>query len=250
VRQPRATVSQEVISEVSDRRTVVPREFIDAGRFAVVSRLAEDLAHEIKNPLHSMVINLEVMKRRVEKGSIEGALERSAVLEFELHRLHQMVEALLVLLRPAKNANDATDVSEALGWVVELVAVRARLAHITFSHAEVPGEVRTPTPADALRYAVLALTDDALSEAKRSGSAIRLTCDLTQREIVLGIKQEDGHELETEPVTNDGGFDGAALAAALLEPSGGTVQREQPKRASERSTVLLRIPRNDFKNES
>ena len=35
---------------------------LHASRYALLSRLADDLAHEIKNPLHSMVINLEVLR--------------------------------------------------------------------------------------------------------------------------------------------------------------------------------------------
>src|SRR5690606_30390207 len=34
-------------------------------KLALVERLADDLAHEIKNPLHAMVINLEVLRRRI-----------------------------------------------------------------------------------------------------------------------------------------------------------------------------------------
>jgi signal transduction histidine kinase len=33
-----------------------------AERFALVRRIADDLAHELKNPLNAMVINLEVLR--------------------------------------------------------------------------------------------------------------------------------------------------------------------------------------------
>src|SRR5690606_31396497 len=72
-------------------------------RYDLVSRLADDLAHEIRNPLNAIVINLEVLRGRVQRGDTAAALERIAVVEQETRRLHLIVDRLLQLLRPERD---------------------------------------------------------------------------------------------------------------------------------------------------
>ena len=68
-----------------------------------LQRLAGRVAHEIKNPLNAVAVNLEVVRARCARGSVEP----SAVLPFaetaagELDRVARLVDALLVLARPA-----------------------------------------------------------------------------------------------------------------------------------------------------
>src|SRR5262245_11439961 len=125
----RSTVSRySVIGDVNAARRVLPQWQIEAGRFGLVRRLADDLAHEFKNPLHALVINLEVLKRRVEKGSAEAALERAAVLEHEVHRLDGLLDALLRLLRPERTASGPISFGELWSGVGLLIGMRARLA--------------------------------------------------------------------------------------------------------------------------
>src|SRR5690606_23973046 len=71
-----------------------------ASRYRLISRLADDLAHEIKSPLHAMVINLEVLRRRVTAGDPDIALERAAGTDQEIPRPHQLAALLLTALRP------------------------------------------------------------------------------------------------------------------------------------------------------
>lgn len=68
-----------------------------------LQRLAGRVAHEIKNPLNAVAVNLEVVRARCARGSIEP----SAVSPFaetaagELERVVRLVDALLALARPA-----------------------------------------------------------------------------------------------------------------------------------------------------
>jgi signal transduction histidine kinase len=66
-------------------------------------KLAGRVAHEIKNPLNGVAVNLEVVRSRCERVNVES----SAVQPFataaasELQRLAALVDALLALARPA-----------------------------------------------------------------------------------------------------------------------------------------------------
>ena len=49
-----------------------------ANRYDILSRLADDLAHEIKNPLNAIVVNLEVLRRKIETGATREPVVASA----------------------------------------------------------------------------------------------------------------------------------------------------------------------------
>lgn len=115
---------------------------IRANKLALVERLADDLAHEIKNPLHSMVINLEVLRRRISKlaDADQGDLLRYAgVLGGELERVTRRIDLLLRLVRPERGGELTTlahTVEEMLD-LVELERDRHGVA-IDFEPAQFP----------------------------------------------------------------------------------------------------------------
>jgi signal transduction histidine kinase len=77
--------------------------------------LASRVAHEIRNPLNAVAVNIEVVRSRSERGTVDP----SAILPFataassELRRASGLVEALLALARPAPN-----DLAQVAGPVV------------------------------------------------------------------------------------------------------------------------------------
>ena len=96
---------------------------IRANKLALVERLADDLAHEIKNPLHSMVINLEVLRRRITRLSDtdQGDLLRYAgVLGGELDRVTRRIDLLLRLVRPERGG-ELTTLGHTMEEMLDLV---------------------------------------------------------------------------------------------------------------------------------
>jgi signal transduction histidine kinase len=66
--------------------------------------LAGRVAHEIKNPLNAVAVNLEVVRSRCERGNVEppAILPFATAAAGELERVARLVEALLALSRPAR----------------------------------------------------------------------------------------------------------------------------------------------------
>ena len=124
---------------------------VRANKLDILERLADDLAHEIKNPLHSMVINLEVLKRRVARWGPEqqGEAERYiGVLGAELDRVTRRIELLLRLSRPARKAEPVT-LDELIHELMELIQLEARRqeVEVRFEPAFIPAPARgTPYP--------------------------------------------------------------------------------------------------------
>lgn len=188
---------------------------LDGWRFGLISRLADDLAHEIKNPLHSMLINLEVMRRKVEHGAQEAALERGDVVEQEIHRLHGLLEQLLLLLRPLKDGSESSPAGELFG-LAGLFEVRTKQARVGWVHEPAPESCLLRHGLENARFALLQLFEIGLAAAIRSGAELRLRGDCSGEEIQLRVWLEGGEALA---VSEDTG------TAQLLEQAGGLARR-------------------------
>lgn len=164
---------------------------LQAGRFELLSRLADDLAHEIKNPLHAMVINLEVLKRRVAAGQVESALERAAVLEQELRRVNDLVHRLLLLIRPSREGVQLLDIDEVIGEIVPLLELQARVACVPFEYSPVGAVMRVRVRRDVLAYALAGLAREALGAAS-ADAPLALFGDVADGVIRLSITPAAG----------------------------------------------------------
>jgi signal transduction histidine kinase len=118
-------VESQQIPELTD-------EQLRALRFELVSRLADDIAHEIKNPLNSIVINLEVLRVRIGRQDTDAALERAGVIEHEARRLHALVDRLLQLLRPERDPATSLALDQLFDELLPLVEARVRMARNEF----------------------------------------------------------------------------------------------------------------------
>jgi signal transduction histidine kinase len=221
---------------------------LDASRFVALSRLADDLAHEFKNPLHAIVINLEVLKRRVEKGAVDAALERTGVLEHEVQRLHVLLEALLRLMRPERSSEGPASVGQVLEEIRPILELRARIARVEYSQDAASLEVYTSVKPDLFRFSLIVIADVLLEAASVNGGELQLTTRVLDEEIQLRMKSTKGadwavRELAKKP-EHAATLRGLPAAMALLFTTGGSMELEQ--QAEPGVSVLIRIPRSSF----
>lgn len=124
-----------------------------------LQRLADDAAHEIRNPLNGLAVNLEVVRSRAERGGADVAsVARFATAAAgELQRSTELVDALLMLSRPARAPVDL--------WMVlqPLVTLHAAIAAAAGGEVvlERPAELVVETEADPVttRLAVASALD-------------------------------------------------------------------------------------------
>jgi signal transduction histidine kinase len=187
---------------------------VRANKLDLLERLADALAHEIKNPLHSMVINLEVLKRRLTRAPTEGGdvLRYATVLGEELERVNRRIELLLRLSRPDRGGSDDTTLNELVDEVMELVTLEARNRDARVEYDRAAAMARVHVGRQHARQIILNLVLDAL-DGLGGGDTLRVE-----------IGGEPGRVLLT--VSGGSPMDGGermAVAAALAEAVGGRV---------------------------
>lgn len=187
---------------------------VRANKLELLERLADALAHEIKNPLHSMVINLEVLKRRL--GRISGGdevLRYTNVLGEELDRVSRRVELLLRLSRPDRGSEETT-LSELVEEVMELVQLEARHREAVVEYNTEGAMSRVRVGRQPARQIILNLVLDAL-ESLPGGETLRVTVRGDETGSTLVIQAPSTPDAATGERT--------AVAALLAESVGGRV---------------------------
>lgn len=203
-----------------------------ANRLDLVSRWADDLAHEIKNPLHAMVINLELVKRRAGRADPTSLVERAEVVETELHRVHALVDSLLRLVRPWPDSGTAA-VHEVFEALLPVFAARARIRQVEYRHEPGSGIV-VMAPGD-LAQLLVNLVDNAIEATPDGGRVVttveeeedglRITVSDTGRGLPAGtldelsVRARDAHAGADE----DAGL-GLAISHRLVDRAGGSIR--------------------------
>jgi signal transduction histidine kinase len=159
-------------------------------KLELVERLAEDLAHEIKNPLHSMVINLEVLKRRVARaaGDDADAMRYIEVLSGELDRVGRRIDLLLQLARPLP-AGGSCSLDETLAQLEELLQVEAGQHRVAVEMGTGAPFVDVPVPRPALSQLLLNVILHAVDAAGRGGT-VRLRSAANEAEARVEVEYD------------------------------------------------------------
>ena len=199
-------------------------------RLALLGRLTQELAHEVRNPLVSVKTFLQLLPERREDP--EFTTRFLGVAMGELERTLRLLELVIDLPRPALAAADATPVAETVASVLELLAPYARQRGVALA-AEVAGALPPVAFAeDSLRQVLLNLLMNAIDATPRDAAVSVGTCaregsiELAVCDMGPGIAP-DLRERVFEPFfttrgARHGGI-GLAIARNLVEQAGGRI---------------------------
>lgn len=203
-----------------------------ANRYDVVSRLADDLAHEIRNPLNAMVVNLEVLRRRIALGAEDKALELTRVIDEEIARLSKLVDQLVHLMRPPRADTNPNSLDETVDDMRLLLETQASSARVGFE-LTTASDLFTRVPRDVVKFALLNLITCAYSDGTPERLRVSTRAADGAAEVVVATTARGGFSEQSEYVRR---------ARALIEAEGGALAITEPGDGSAGSTAVLRIP--------
>ena len=170
-------------------------------RIASLSTLAAGLAHEIRNPLNSAHLQLELARRRlarVQDASVKDALGSTETVSAELTRLAALLDEFLQFARPHNLRRLRADLRLTADGVVSLLLPEAQQAGITLA-VEPGGPVMAEFDEDRIKQVLVNLVRNAIDAAGPTG---RVT-----------VRVVDGPRVEVE---DDG--PGIPPGARIFEP--------------------------------
>lgn len=153
------------------------RELVHAEKLATVGRMAAGIAHEVGNPLGSLIGYVEVARRR---GG--GDDEWIDAVEGEAKRIDRVVQGMLDFARPRKTRVLDFDINEIVRDTVELVQAQGRLKTVRVeTDLELPGAIvrGDPQHVEQILVNLLLNADDAIRDAEAPGR-ITVTTSLSE----------------------------------------------------------------------
>lgn len=208
-----------------------------ANRYDVLSRLADDLAHEIKNPLNAIVVNLEVLRRRIANGATDVALDRTVVIEQEVRRVHTLVDQLLQLLRPARGEAGPLAIDGVLDALTSALQIQARAARVKLAaHAE--SNLYAQTRAEPFRFALLNVVARAIDAESAAGGGVEIEAKRAADEIYVVVT------CSKAVLTRD--EEHMRFCRMLIEAAGGHLESVEPHSGGAGSTATMVLPPAKF----
>lgn len=216
-----------------------------ARRLTAINSLTGRVAHEIKNPLNSIALRLELLRGRIEDDSPEAEAEFAVITE-EVTRLDRVVRTFLDFSRPVELSLQATDVGEIIAEVEDFLGPEAEARNVvcTVTAAE-PVIVRADSA--LLRQAFLNIALNSI-EVMEGGGELRVSvskengqCVIRFRDTGPGIAPENLDKIFQLYYTTKlrGSGIGLAMTFKAIQIHGGTVQVQSHPGAGTEFTVNL-----------
>ncbi|UCF16354.1 MAG: hypothetical protein JSW59_02630 [Phycisphaerales bacterium] len=166
-----------------------------------LSKLTGGLAHEIKNPLSTVKINLKLVSEDLEDldrsdsdgpganrnaGRLTRALRKLAVIEKETDRLEQILEGFLHYVGRTDLQLTTVDINELVGDMIDFYSPQARTHAVTIRQGLYNEPLVCKLDADMLKQVLLNLFINA-QQAMSSGGELMIRTDRRQKEAVIEV---------------------------------------------------------------
>jgi len=236
------------------------REMTRREKLSAIGRLAAGVAHDVRNPLHSIGLTLQHLQEagRPEGGERAVEFDRSVeIIRGEIRRLDQLVANFLRFTASEAQARQLVDLGELLDETVRLIKKEAEWRNV-----EVQLDVDDDVPqiaadGEALRSSILNLVLNSF-EAMPDGGQLVLRLRAGEGEVSLevaddgvGIDPEEQERVFEFAYTTREGGNGLGLAMVhqcVVEEHGGRVSLES--RPGEGTRVTLALPRTPGDGEA
>jgi signal transduction histidine kinase len=223
-----------------------------AQRMAEVGTLTGGLAHEIKNPLSTVILNLQLLQEDLDPAdpAYTRLVSRLNTVNREASRLRDILDDFLRYAGHMELRRENVDLNVLLEELVDFFAPQAQLNRIQIRFKPDAGPVMVKADARLIKQAVLNLMLNA-QQAMTDGGEMILTAAASNPHAVIdvidtgpGMSQQVREKIfQAYYSTKKGGAGlGLAMARRIVEEHGGQISvRSEPGKGSDFS---IRLPMN------
>ncbi|MEJ2210542.1 MAG: PAS domain S-box protein [Anaerolineae bacterium] len=226
-------------------------QLIQSAKMAAVGELAAGVAHELNNPLNSVLASAELLLERAE---LEGRdRERMEAIARQAGRARDIIRNLLDFARQRGTLCDWADVNQVLGDSLSLLRQRLQNGGITLVENYAPGLPPLLLNASQIKEVFLSLVLNALQAMPAGG---RLVVRTEQRGDRVAVTFADDGEgiaddvlprifepfYTTRPVGQGTGL-GLSVSLGIVQDHGGTMQVESQLGEGATFVVWLPLPK-------
>lgn len=235
------------------KNRLLDRSRLAAERRSYVGLLASGLAHEIRNPLNAMNMNLQMLEEELRGVPALDDAEWAGLLDStksEIKRLERLVNNFLAYARPSEPRFESKDLNAVLSEVARFLQADFRRSEVDLSLDVEPLLPTVEIDVTQFKQALMNLLVNARQVLRGGGNVVLRSRASAGGEVVVeveddgpGIPEADRERIFEVFYSNRGGGTGLGLPIArqIIERHGGTIEVGSGR---ERGTVFrIRLPR-------
>jgi len=219
-------VSKDITKEIKFEKKMMQQE-----KLVSIGRLSAGVAHEINNPLTTILTSSMLIQEDLEEGT--QIYNELAIISNEALRCRKIVKSLLDFARQSKSFKKMDDLNEVIKESLVLTRKQAKFKDIDLATRLAPHLPKLTIDRDKIQQTIINLTLNAI-EATPSGGKIRLFSHYLEKkntiEIVVndtgeGILPENLYKIFDPFFTTkkNGTGLGLAITHGIIEQHGGTI---------------------------
>ncbi len=224
-------------------------------RLAYIGTLAAGLAHEIRNPLNSLKINVELIEDDLsgrDGAEDEELARRMGRIKREAEQLQAILDEFLAFARPPEMQPMVTDLGQYLEDLLEFFEPEVRAAGVTVRRDFAPDPYPVRIDPAQFKHVILNLLKNAAEAIGEHGEITVSTREL-EREVEIrvtdnggGVPSDDAERVfEVFYSTKERGTGlGLAIARRIVEEHGGTLELDN--RPGLGASFVIRLPKGIF----
>ncbi len=191
----RFIVVQRDITDFKD----LEQKFYESQKLAAVGQLSAGIAHEVRNPLSSIKMSLQILEKRMNPQ--DNDLKRFRIAQREVEHLEKLVSDILVFARPAEPEMAPGDVNQFLKYSLNLAEKEIAEKKIRVEYRFDDKVPRLPFDSAMLKQAFLNLYLNAI-DAMAAGGVLSISSRLIDG---------DGKSVSIEVADNGAGIEANVL---------------------------------------
>ncbi len=182
-------VLAEEFNSMAERLLENQQKLRTAERLAAMSKFAALISHEIRNPLNSMNINMQILKREIEnpQGNFEKKTKYFEIIASEIRRVDNLINNFLMISRPPRFDFLPNDINEILEEVLLIYTAKAEQQGVQIERRYAKKQILANVDRDQLKQVFHNIIINALQAMPGGG---KLTIRTRERQITNQDKQK------------------------------------------------------------
>lgn len=250
---------------MASRTKELENKLRQAEKLAYVGQMASKLAHELRNPLNTISINLQMLEEDLAAAksaynsnqriasSIDNdkLLRRINISRHEIQRLEHLLSNFLRFAKVIPTDQHPIDINQLIHTLVEFIMPTAKLANVTIVESLQPELPQVNIDEKLLKSALLNLVLNAI-EAMTNGGTLTLhtmVASKTKKQVQL-IVQDTGNGIPSESIAqvfdvfyttkDDGSGLGLPIAKRIITDADGTIDIQST--VGQGTKIIITLP--------
>lgn len=240
-----------LVAEDVTERVRVEEALVRSERLAAIGKMSSQITHEVRNPLNSLSLNVEMLVEELKESQDGEAKELLAAIASEIDRLTEITEGYLTFARLPRPALEREQLNALVESLLRFLREEAEGAGVEVRSQLAPGLPDVLADENQLRAALLNVVRnsmEAIRDAKVTGT-LTVTTKANGKSVELTVA-DDGPGIPSKDLArifdpfystkSDGTGLGLPLTQQIIEEHGGSIAcASEPGRGT---TFTIRLP--------